>query len=90
MRSRRLTIGLFSALLFCAANLYSYYKMPAYSTIDDGFVSFGWPFRIYVEGGFVGQRVIIWTGLIGNVVLAICVAEIPVIISRKFLKRTVK
>jgi hypothetical protein len=56
---------------FCAANLYSYYQMPEYSTIDDGFVYFGWPFSIYAYGGYFGHPVTIWTGLVGNVFVAL-------------------
>ncbi len=70
MRFRKLPIMLFIAILFCAANLVSYYRMPAYSTIDDGFVYFGWPFSIYAYGGFWSHAVFIWTGLIGNVFVA--------------------
>ena len=89
MGSRRLKIVLFTVLLFGAANLYSYYRMPECPTLDDGFVFFGWPFLIYAEGGLAGERLFLWTGLIENVVIALGVAEILVIISRKFQKRTV-
>ena len=47
MKCRKLTIYFLVAIVFCAANFYSYYQMPEYSTIDDGFVYFGWPFSIY-------------------------------------------
>ena len=56
--------------------------MPQYSTIDDGFVNFGWPFYMYAEGGFVGQEVIIWTGLIGNVFITLGAARIAAGIMR--------
>jgi hypothetical protein len=67
MKSRNLRIGLLVAILFCAANFFSYYRMPEYSTMDDGFVYFGWPFHVYAYGGFWSHPVIIWTGIVGNV-----------------------
>ena len=59
-------------LLFFAANLYSYYRMPAESTIDDGFVYFGLPFNVYAYGGFWTHSVIFWPGLIADVLVALC------------------
>jgi hypothetical protein len=76
MKSRTLTINVFIALLFCVANLFSYFLMPESSTIDDGFVVFGWPFSVYAYGGFFTHTVIIWTGLIGNVFVALCAGRI--------------
>jgi len=72
MRSRKFMVGFLVVLLFCAANLYSYYRMPENSSIDDGFVYFGWPFSVYAYGGFWGHPVTIWTGIIGNVFVALC------------------
>ncbi len=87
LKSRTSIVLLSSTFLFCTANLISYYLMPAYSTIDDGFVYFGWPFSIYAEGGFTGTRGIIWTGLIGNIVLPICVYRILMnVLDHKFHK----
>lgn len=76
MKFRKPTITFAVVLVFCAANIYSYFIMPEYSTLDDGFIYFGWPFDIYAEGGFVSTRGVLWTGLVGNVVLALCVARI--------------
>jgi hypothetical protein len=70
--TRKSILAVCVALLFCMANVISYYLMPECSTMDDGFVYFGWPFDMYAEGGFAGTRAIIWTGLIGNIVLALC------------------
>ena len=75
MKFPKRTITFAVVLAFCAANIYSYF-MPDYPTIDDGFMYIGLPFPIYLEGGFAGTSAIIWTGLIGNVVLALCVARI--------------
>jgi len=72
----------FVAIVFCAANLYSYYQMPEYSTIDDGFVYFGWPFSIYAIGGYVGLPVTIWTGIVGNIFVALSAS--------RFLQRSVE
>ena len=75
MRFRKQTITFAVVFVFCVANIYSY-LMPDYPTMDDGFMYIGWPFGIYAEGGFAGTTMVIWTGLIGNVVLALCVARI--------------
>jgi len=64
------------AVLFAAANTYSYFHMQLYSTIDDGFVYFGWPFAVYAYGGYFGHPVVIWTGLIGNVFIALCAGRV--------------
>jgi hypothetical protein len=42
-----------------------------YSTMDDGFVDFGWPFKVYVYGGFWGHGEILWTGLFADGLIAI-------------------
>ena len=58
------------AAVFCAANVLSYLRMPAESSMDDGFVSFGWPFDVYAYGGYWTHTVIFWTGIIGNIFVA--------------------
>ena len=71
MRSKYVAIGLLgSAAFFIAANIYSYLRMPASSTIDDGFVYFGWPFNVYAYGGYYGHPVYIWTGMLANIAIA--------------------
>ena len=77
MKSRNFKIGFVVGLvLFCAINLYSYYRMPAESTMDDGSVYFGWPFWLYGYGGFWTHSFILWTGLIGDVIVALCAGGI--------------
>jgi hypothetical protein len=74
MKSRPFILGfLATVLLLCAVNIYSYYRMPAESTMADGFVYFGLPYRVYAYGGFFTHSVILWSGLIANVLIAICV-----------------
>lgn len=84
LSSRKSAIPLSVAVVFGAANLISYLVMPESSTMDDGSVYFGWPFSIYARGGFATGEAIIWTGLIGNVVLALCVTRLV----RKFLTKS--
>jgi hypothetical protein len=66
--------------------------MPEYSTMDDGFVYFGWPFSVYAYGGYFGGAVIIWTGLIGNIFVALGAGRIlgsiiePALIRRRILR----
>ena len=76
MRSKRLIISLAVVLLFSVANLYSYLRMPEESSMDDGFVEFGWPFSVYAYGGFWTHSVIILTGIVGNVFVALCAHRI--------------
>ena len=64
------------ALLFSVVNLYSYLRMPEYFSMDDGFVHFRWPFSVYAYGGFWTHSVIIWTGIVGNVFVALCAHRI--------------
>ena len=67
-----LRFGLFAGVVvLIAANIYSYFRMRAVSTIGDGFVYFGWPFNIYASGGYSGHSVYIWTGLLANVAFAV-------------------
>ena len=84
LRSRKSAVPVTAAILFGAVNLISYLRMPESSTIDDGFVYFGWPFDIYARGGFVTGEAIIWTGLLGNIVVALCVARLL----RRFLTKS--
>jgi hypothetical protein len=77
VRTRNFAVGSFVALTFLGTvNLFSYYRMPAYSTIDDGFVGCGWPFWLYASGGFAHYSFIIWTGVLGNVVVALCAGRV--------------
>ena len=58
-------------------NLYSYFRMPIeHPTMDDGFVDFGVPFKLYAYGGFAGQSIILWRGLLINLLLTLCVSII--------------
>ena len=74
MRFQKPTITLAVVLVFCAVNIYSYFTM--HSPFYDGVAYFGWPLNMYVEGGLAGIREIIWTGLIGNAVIALYVASV--------------
>ncbi len=60
-------------ILFIAANYYSYIRM-GYGFCDDCFITFGFPFDLWREGGFVGGRTILWSGLIADVSIAILVS----------------
>ena len=76
LKFRNVFVDFLVATVLCAVNIYSYLQMPAYSTIDDGFVYFGWPFKIYAYGGYFGHAVILWTGLIGNVFVGLSARRI--------------
>lgn len=77
LRSKAFTFGFFGGLLlFVAANLYSYFRMAEYPSMDDGFVDCGVPFKLYAYGGFFGHSVILWQGLLADVLIAICMSII--------------
>ncbi|HXS01792.1 MAG TPA: hypothetical protein VN724_14540 [Pyrinomonadaceae bacterium] len=83
-------IFVLAAVIFCTVNFISYYLKPEYSTLADGFTYFGWPFRIYYEGGFAGTRGIILTGLIGNLVLALGVSRVLVKLATDYTDRIIR
>ena len=56
--------------VFTIANYYSYVRMGS-SFCDDCFISFGFPFRLWEEGGYVGVKRILWSGLIADFYLAL-------------------
>jgi hypothetical protein len=62
------TLAVFS--LFLAANYYSYLRM-AQRSCADCFITFGFPFELWGEGGFVTVRTILWSGLIANISIAV-------------------
>jgi hypothetical protein len=75
MRSKIFLIGFLIWLaLFVAANLYSYIHMGSSGggTCDDCFSSFGFPFALWIEGGFVSVAHILWGGLIADASVAMC------------------
>src|SRR5262249_44938908 len=42
------------------------------SGCDDCFAYWGFPFKMYLTGGFAGLTVVLWTGFIANIVIAAC------------------
>jgi hypothetical protein len=57
------------AILMSAANYYSYVRMGR-SMCDDCYFQFGFPFSVWIEGGYVSIRRILWSGLVADVSLA--------------------
>ena len=76
MTSRRLKIYLTAILIalvfFGIGNYYSFVRMNS-GFCDDCFISFGFPFPLWEEGGFVTIRRILWSGLIADFYLALSV-----------------
>jgi hypothetical protein len=71
MRSKAYLIASVAVfILFIAANYCSYIRM-GYGFCDDCFITFGFPFELWREGGFVGGRTILWSGLIANISMAV-------------------
>jgi hypothetical protein len=73
-------------LLFIAANYYSYIQM-GYRFCDDCFITFGFPFGLWGEGGFVTVRRFLWGGLVANVSIAVCASILLGWALKKILSR---
>ncbi|HEX6185154.1 MAG TPA: hypothetical protein VFZ44_14805 [Pyrinomonadaceae bacterium] len=74
MRSRRFIVGfVVGSALPAAANLYSYLRMGTTGRADcnDCSVSFGFPFPLWVKGGFVGVSYVLWGGLLADALIAV-------------------
>ena len=74
MRSRRFIVGFVVGFaLPAAANLYSYLRMGVTGRADcnDCSVSFGFPFPLWVKGGFVGVSDVLWGGLLADALIAV-------------------
>ena len=65
-----LTAVLIALVLFGIVNYYSFVRMGA-GFCDDCFISFGFPFPLWEEGGFITIRRILWGGLIADFYLAL-------------------
>ena len=77
MRSKLYLIAfLIVFALFGAANYYSYARMPKddWGLCNDCFIKFGFPFAVWIAGGFAGTRAFLWYGIVGNVAIAILVS----------------
>jgi len=72
--------------LFIAANYYSYLRM-GYGFCDDCFITFGFPFELWGEGGYVTVRTILWSGLIANVSIAVWASVLLGWVLKKVLSR---
>src|SRR5688572_12637449 len=72
--------------LFIAANYYSYLRM-GYGFFDDCFITFGFPFELWGEGGYVTVRTILWSGLIANVSIAVWASVLLGWVLKKVLSR---
>lgn len=81
-------IGFAIGLLpFVWGNYYSYKRMYE-GSCNDCFLSFGFPFDLYeTGGGWGGARGILWSGLIADLVLALCVATCIVWVFKRLLRR---
>ena len=74
MRSKRFIVGFVAGFaLPAAANVYSYLRMgtTGRADCDDCSVSFGFPFPLWVKGGFVGVSDVLWGGLLADALVAV-------------------
>ena len=83
-------LGLILGLvLFLITNYYDYQRM-LHSTCYDCFLTFGVPFRMYGEGGYVGVTRYFWSGIAADsfvaIVFSIGLAQIFSSVSMYFLK----
>jgi hypothetical protein len=76
-RSRKFSMGfLIALLLFVATNIYSYVLMPDAPSMSDGAVTFGFPLNLYEYGGFWTHSVILWQGLLVDLLIAGCTSTL--------------
>jgi hypothetical protein len=54
-------------LLFVVANIYSFHE----TSIADGFDTLGFPFDLWIQGGYASIRRILWRGLAADALIAI-------------------
>jgi hypothetical protein len=88
MRSKAYLIASVAVfILFSAANYYSYIQI-GYGFCDDCFITFGFPFELWGEGGFVSVRTILWSGLIANVSIAVWASMLLGWALKKILSRS--
>jgi hypothetical protein len=76
MRYKSFLVGLAVGLVpFVCANVYGYLSMgsPGGAACNDCSVSFGFPFPLWVEGGFVSVKRILWGGLLADLLIAVVV-----------------
>jgi len=67
-KRRAFAVGLIATLLlFIVANAFSFHE----TTIDDGFNTLGFPFDLWIAGGFQGIRHILWRGLAADALIAL-------------------
>jgi hypothetical protein len=74
MRPKLFLVGLVIGVApFAAANIYDYRRMGSHGggSCDDCSFSFGVPFPLRLEGGFVGVERILWGGLLADVSIAV-------------------
>ncbi|HEX7316169.1 MAG TPA: hypothetical protein VF297_19840 [Pyrinomonadaceae bacterium] len=74
MRIKLFLVGLAIGLTpFVAANVYGYLRMGSTGSAacNDCSVSFGFPFPLWVEGGFVSVKRVLWAGLLADVLIAV-------------------
>lgn len=77
MRAKLFIVGLAVGLApFVAANVYGYLSMGSTGSAacNDCSVSFGFPFPVWVEGGFVSVKRVLWGGLLADLLLAVAAA----------------
>ena len=59
VRLRIFTIGLtLGLLIFMSANLVTYYRMIHEPVLTDATIGWGFPFKLYMSGGFTGEFIL--------------------------------
>jgi hypothetical protein len=74
MRSKAFIIGFIIGVgLLVAANIHSYLHMEfsGGGGCDDCTFSFGFPFPLWVEGGFISVADVLWGGLVADAAVAV-------------------
>lgn len=89
-RQRVFAIGFaIGLLIFVSANVMSYRQMLRAPVLIDAPTAWGVPFKLYASSGFGGEW-ILWSGLIADILIAVCGSAIlGFIIGLVFKKSTV-
>ena len=76
-------------LIFVSANVISYRQMLRGTVLTDAPRAYGFPFKFHASSGFGGEW-ILWSGLITDILIAVCVSAILGTLSEKMFNGQVK
>ena len=75
-------------LIFVSANVISYRQMLRGTVLTDAPTAYGFPFKFHASSGFGGEW-ILWSGLIADILIAVCVGAILGLIAGLVFKKSI-